>query len=353
MLRQAEVTEYLLRRGLLEPEAVVAGDFVIREVSSRNRNFAVEASEGPAFLLKQGRSAAGAATVAREAAVYEQLVTRGGELRTYLPGLVSFDAEEGVLVLELLREAEDLRFRHLRLEEFPALLGEGVGEALGTLHREMRETYPEAAPPWVLSIHRPDTGLFRDVSAANLELIKIVQNADGLGRRLDELRAGWRAETLIHQDLKWDNCLVGPDDRLHLIDWELAVAGDPAWDLGSALCQYLSFWLFSIPVTGGEPPARFPALARYPLDTMKAALRACCEGYARASDDSPVLAEELLRRAVAYAGARLIHGAFEVSQFDQRLNSGAILHLQLGANLIERPAAAAEQLLGLTAAAPA
>lgn len=350
MLRQAEVAEYLLRRGLLGPETVVDGGLTVREVSSRNRNFAVETTAGPSYLLKQGRSAEGAVTVAREAAVYEELVARGEELPSRLPGFVGYDSDQEVLVLELLRDAEDLRARHLSLEAFPDLYGRDLGDALGTLHREMRAEYPPARPPWVLSLHRPDTGLFRDVSAANLELIKILQSAEELGERLDELRADWRIETLIHHDVKWDNCLVGPDDRLRLIDWEVAVAGDPYWDLGSALSQYLGFWLFSIPVTGSEPPARFPTLARFPLDAMKGALRACCEGYADAAGEGEALSEEQLRRTVAYAGAHLLQSAFEASQFAQRLDSAAILHLQLGANLLERPGEGAEKLLGLTAA---
>jgi hypothetical protein len=353
VLSQGEAHRYLLRRGLLEPETIVGGELVVREVSSRNRNFAVEATAGPSYLLKQGRSAEGAATVAREATVYEELVGRGGELRSHLPGFVDYDREERVLVLELLRGAEDLRARHHRLKAFPVVLGEALGGALGLLHRETRATYPEAPPPWVLSLHRPDTSVFRDISAANVELIKIVQNAEGLGGGLDELRDGWRVETLIHQDVKWDNCLIDGDGTLRLIDWELAVAGDPGWDLGSALGQYLGFWLFSIPVTGSEPPVRFPALARYPLDAMKDALRACCERYAQTSGAGSELAGEELQRAVAYAGARLIQSAFEVSQFDQRLGSAAVLHLQLGANLIQRPGEAADRLLGLTEAAAA
>jgi aminoglycoside phosphotransferase (APT) family kinase protein len=353
VLEQTQVVDYLLRRGLLTPEAVVGGELVVRELSSRNSNFAVEASAGPSYLVKQDRSADGRATVAREAAVYQELERRGRELCAHLPRFVEFDPEEGALVLELLRDAEDLRARQLRLDAFPAALGRALGQALGTLHQEMWASYPEAPPPWILSIHRPDTGVFRDVSAANLELIKIVQNADGLGEALDELRAGWRVETLIHQDAKWDNFLVTPEDRLYLVDWELAVAGDPHWDLGSALSQYLSLWLYSIPVTGSEPPARFPALARHPLDGMKGALRATCEGYADAAEGAAPLDGEALRRATAYAGARLLQTAFEASQFEQRLDSAAILHLQLGANLMRRPEGGADELLGLTTGAPA
>jgi len=352
VLEQAEVAGYLLRCGLLGAEAVVGGGVVVREVSSRNRNFAVEVDGGNSYLLKQGRSAEGAATVAREAAVLEEVTARGEEVKAHLPKLVGYDRGEGLLAMELLRDAEDLRSRQLSLEAFPAALGERLGAALGTLHREMRARYPEAPTPWVLSIHRPDTGVFRDASAANLELIGIVQSDEGIGERFDELREGWRVETLIHQDAKWENCLITDEERLYLVDWELAVAGDPLWDLGTALSQYLSNWLFSIPVVAGEPPERFPALARFPLDAMKPAMRALCEAYARAGDEQPQPADETLERTVSYAGARLVQTAYEASQFDQRLNSAAILHLQLGANLMQRPAVAAEQLLGL-AAAPA
>jgi aminoglycoside phosphotransferase (APT) family kinase protein len=353
VLEQAEAAGYLLDRGLLTPETVVGGGLVVREVSSRNRNFAVEASEGASYLLKQGRSAEGAATVAREAAVYEELLRRGEELLPRLARFVEYDAAAGVLVLELVRGAEDLRTRHARLEAFPERHGRDLGAALGTLHREMRATYPPAKPTWALSLHRPDTGVFREASAANLELIAILQATEGLDASLDELRAGWRVETLIQQDVKWENCLVTDDDDLRLVDWEIAVAGDPHWDLGSALAQYLGFWLFSIPVTGSVPPERFPALARFPLDSMKPALRACLEGYAEAADGATALADEDLRRTVAYAGARLLQSAYEASQFAQRLDSAAILHLQLGANLVQRPAEGAEKLLGLSAAAPA
>lgn len=353
MLEQAEAAGYLLDRGLLTPETVVGGGLVVREVSSRNRNFAVEASEGPSYLLKQGRSAEGAATVAREAAVYEELFARGEELLPRLARLIEYDAATGVLVLELVCEAEDLRTRHARLEAFPERHGRDLGAALGTLHREMRATYPPAKPTWPLSLHRPDTGVFREASAANLELIAILQATEGLDASLDEMRAGWRVETLIQQDVKWENCLVTDDDDLRLVDWEIAVAGDPHWDLGSALAQYLGFWLFSIPVTGSLPPRRFPALARFPLDSMKPALRACLEGYAEAADGAAALDEEDLRRTVAYAGARLLQSAYEASQFAQRVDSAAILHLQLGVNLLRRPDEAAEKLLGLSAAAPA
>ena len=47
----------------------------------------------------------------------------------------------------------------------------------------------------------------------------------------------WRAETFIHNDVKWDNFLVYARagsrrlTQMKIIDWELANFGDPAWDV--------------------------------------------------------------------------------------------------------------------------
>src|SRR5207245_6991515 len=139
-------------------------------------------------------------------------------------------------------------------------------------------------------------------------------------------------ECLVHGDVKWDNCLValGEDggEDLRLVDWETAAVGDPAWDIGSALSHYLSFWLFSIPVTGTVPPERFPELAGYPLDAMKSALSACWIAYADTRELPSADTSAHLLRAVQHAGVRLLQTAFESAQMMQQLTSAVILHLQ-------------------------
>jgi phosphotransferase family enzyme len=365
VIAQEDVARYLMARELLGPEALLDGDLAIRDASSRNRNFRVERSNGQCYLLKQGTTEEAAATVAHEAIVYEQLTGGTSAMAGYLPGFHGYDRDEGVLVLELLRDAQDLRTLHLAAGAFAAGPASILGTALGTLHGSAAtpalapnatlETPPASAwAPWVLWLHRPDARLFRDVSAAALELIRVVQGADGFAQALDRARSRWRAQMLVHGDVKWDNCLVSlredGSEELRLIDWESAAPGDPCWDIGSALSHYMSFWLFSIPVTGAEPPERFPELARYQLDSMKPALSACWIAYVDARElDSAGAAEELIR-AVELAGARLVQTAFEAAQMMQQLTSALVLHLQLALNILEQPEEAATRLLGLPVA---
>ena len=213
MLTQAAAVRYLLGRGLISSRVIVEGDLVVSDASSRHQNFKVISDAGPCYLLKQGFGPQKAADVAREGLVYEALSAQPGT-RSYLCEFGGYDPREQVLILELIPDAVDLRSYHLRRRRPSVRVAAAVGEALGSLHsipvtRSGRAFLPEW-PAGILSLHRPDLTIFRDASAASLELIKIVQNTPGFGEHLDDLCRSWRPETVVHNDIKWDNVIVVP-----------------------------------------------------------------------------------------------------------------------------------------------
>src|SRR5207244_2030016 len=123
-----------------------------------------------------------------EAAVYQLLNSGRGDarfrrFRGYLPHLYLYHPEESILILELFRDAESLQEYHLRRGRFSTTLASEIGDALGTLHRmtELEQVQGKdyhvltQQTPFILSIHRPDLRLFREISSANLQLVKIVQ----------------------------------------------------------------------------------------------------------------------------------------------------------------------------------
>lgn len=356
MLTDQGVAPYLLERGLLQPQDIVDGALAIRDTSSRNHNYAVERSPGPSYLLKQGVGDEGAATVANEAAMYQLLAGLGPRMQRFVPRCFGYDPGEGVLVLEFVGAGEDLRRHHLRLGALPPAVAEAMGRALGSLHTMTAGAPPAADPgllaPWVLLLHKPDVAIFREASAASLELIRILQGADGFGAQLEALRSDWTLSCYIHYDVKFDNFIAedappGGPPGVRLVDWETAMCGDPCWDIGSVFSHFLSTWLNSIPVTGQDPPERFPELAAFPLERMFPAIRACWRGYADELGLGAREQRERLLRAVRLGAARLVHSAFEAAQMSTGLTSGIVLHLQLAHNMLARPEVALVHLLGL------
>jgi thiamine kinase-like enzyme len=158
---------------------------------------------------------------------------------------------------------------------------------------------------------------------------------------LDDLIADWRVETLIHNDLKAENCVVLTGKRgrgrIKIVDWEFAGPGDPYWDVGSVFGSYLGSWLLSVPIVGPEFDDRGLALAGLPLERMQPAIRAFWSSYV---EHRGLGADELapaLERAVRYGGARLLQTAYEQTQSSQQLSGNVVGMLQLGANVMARP----------------
>lgn len=338
-----EVRE-LLDEGLLDPAAVVDGRVLIEDRSRRNRNLLV-ASPAGRFLVKRGPAGG-------EAAWYRRLRAIPA-LAPILPRPLGEPAA-GRLVLEAERGAEDLWSHARRTGRVAPAIARALGSALGTLHRETRLAAPRPAPGdahGVLRIHRPRVEALRELTAASVALVAVVQGSAPLVAGLRAARGAWRAECVVHGDIRWPNVLVVPGASagpatVRLIDWEEAGEGDPAWDLGSALGAFLSGWISSIPPGPGDP-ARLAALARSPLAGMRPAAAALWDGYLEDRAEVGGDPARLLDRAMALAAARLVLAAYEMAQDEDALGAVPILHLQVAANVMARPGDAARRLLGL------
>ena len=319
--------------------------------SRRNGVFVASAEGERRFVLKIGTDGR---TLAHEAAVLAALpaACARGPLAACLPLVVAYDEVAGVLILESPARVRDLADHHARGRFSSALVHE-AGRALGQLHTlapaAVGARIAVAHPAWSAPVHQLDRADLYASSPAALALTRIVQADDQLCAELDALLAPDTERCLIHGDVRWQNCLAVGDDgsrrwtRLQLIDWELSGAGEPAFDLGSFLGEYLGAWRRSIPIsdpTGSGDAGR-------PLRRMRPAVRRFWEGYVAQAGISPAAAEARLRRSVRFAGLRLIASALEEAQSVDELRPGALHLLALGRQVLRRPRDAAG-LLGLT-----
>ena len=157
MLEETDIVPYLLRRRLLDPDAVLDGAVRIGNTSRRNQNFHVTGA-GNGVFVKQGMGRSGVGSVGHEARVLECLAALPGpgELRTFLPRVLGFDSAQEVLVLEYVADAHDLCRYHSRLGRFPKRIAEQTGHVLSNLHAvptQQLDSGMKLSTPWVLAMH--------------------------------------------------------------------------------------------------------------------------------------------------------------------------------------------------------
>lgn len=350
----------------MDAAAIVDGDYAVVDSARRNRNLKVIYGGGGYVIKQPDRSAEQSERTLRTEGAFYRLCRddeRAAPVRAHIPRLVAQQPEDGLLVIELLEHAVPLWALYAESEPpvFPVEPAARLGRALGTLHATFRRPAFDDAPalqslpthaPWILWVHRPGPAILEQLSAANLQTLKIVQQQVGLAVHLDALRRDWRIETLLHGDVKSDNVLVWrrAEDagvELRLVDFELIQRGDPAWDVGGALADFLLFWIASIPLDARRRPDEMLAEARYPLSSLQPAVRALWSHYRREAGLEPAVAGEFLARAVRSCAARLIQTAYEQSQEAPALSNPAVALLQVAVNTLADPEGAQLHLFGL------
>jgi hypothetical protein len=366
-LDPANVVFYLAERRLLTLDSVVAGDFMVVDQSSRNRNLRVIRQRSPGFFVKQApnRNPDFTRTIEREAACYRlagRQARRSG-FAPLLPLCHCYDAARFILVLDLLPNAESLWEHHLNARAFPLAVAELQGRKLGAFHRQ--SALDGSAPaelatferrlPWILSIHETHPRYLNQMSLGNSQLLQILQQYPEFPAALEAVKRTWAFETLIHGDVKWENLVLFRErdeaaPELRVIDWEMADIGDACWDAGAIFQAYLSFWIFTLPLGGGVSLAQAAAASPFQMAEIRPALAAYWRSYAAARKLPPAASRHLLERSITCAAARMIQTAYEGIQQSPQITPQALCQLQMSMNILRDPAAAVRDLVGATAA---
>jgi len=352
-----DVVDYLLERRLLRPEQIVDGMLLTSNVSRRNLNFKVVSDNGPSFLVKQAVALPKMATLAHEAAVYGFLRSTPGGVRLsrYLPHFHLYDRDNQILILPVMPGAESLASYNRRRGQPSIIVARQLGKGLAALHTAAfgdtaRGRFPQSEPR-AFSLHRPDMQAFLTSASASLEFVRILQQSAALCDGIEAVRADWRDESLVHGDLRPDNCVVYSASGSHptnifLVDWEFAGAGDAGWDVGTIFAEYLSFWLDSVPLGGEMPVALSVALAGLPLKAIWPSIRAFWQAYKSSLPGGRAPNSTAVGHAVQLGAVRMVQIGFEQSQTEERVPAKSIALLQLASNILERPQESAVQLFG-------
>lgn len=190
-----------------------------------------------------GAKARGAHDMAREFVIQRGL----GAAYPYVAPMVALCRDESVLGSDfyVMERVEGLILRkELPFELAPGVVSEmcaNAWEALARLHEVDVAGVPELA-----ELGRGPGYVERQVTGWTDRLSRAV--SDDLGDWSD--LTAWlhthqpadSGQCLIHNDWRFDNLVLDPDDGLRVVgvlDWEMATVGDPLMDLGGALAYWI------------------------------------------------------------------------------------------------------------------
>jgi hypothetical protein len=358
-LTVANLVYYLIDRGMLTAEAVVADDLMMIDASRRNRNFKVVGASAGLFVKQMRELQPDAAlTLRREAACYA-FARDDPALGRLMPRLLAYDERRHVLVTELAPDAESLAEHHQRRGSFPADLGRRLGEALGGYHAGAQPILESQAArdlfarqiPVVLSLGRGGHAALGQFAPIGQALSATILQHPEFQRLLDALGEEWRRDSLIHGDMKWDNVLVFPAAAerpdFRIVDWEMADVGDAAWDVGAVFQSFLTAWILSMPLTSGLPPERFVGMAGQPIETLRPVLHAFWRAYGEMRGFTAEESRTQIERCLRFAAARMVWAAVEHRLYASHLDPAMTAMLQVSLNILEAPGRAVAEILNV------
>ncbi len=302
----------------------------------------------------------------------QELLQSFSELNSIHP-LVSkalyFDANHSILVMEYFSDTCNLS-KFYDQEAFSSQIATALGIVLATVHgatlnRESYRTFLgqnggnlsiDSRPNFqVLSQIGPE--VFGMVCADAIEIFQLYQRDEKLGKSVLNLDNIWNPCCLIHRDLGFRNILINhdwqsltlpvfslQDSPIRIIDWEMFTWGDPAYDVGTILANYLKIWLSSLVVNRGLDISTSLRLATIPLEQIRPSLKAFLEAYWEHS--SEVRYPDFLKHVMQFAGFNLLENILQKIDDHEPLGNTGISTLQVVKCLLCTPKQSVAAIFG-------
>jgi thiamine kinase-like enzyme len=304
----------------------------------------VRFDDGSALFLKQPIEAIPPVGALREGLLL-RLIADNEDLRgvrAFLPEHVLYDETDNVAVSRGLPEHRSMHDRSVPPSDE---LLRATARSLATLHCESSSVRIDTSRYYainpVFDYARISPASF--ARAPGIGFGTFLAAMQALEVPLRAVADAWSPSCLIHGDLRDDNILVADrrdaDPPIAFVDWELGGWGDPLWDLGAWIGQYLYYWVESIKAGSSGDFSDWVRGAGIPFAEIKRAVRAILASYAETAGDC----ERTAGRALQLAGVFLLNRVLGSLESVGAIHAAAFCSLQVGRTLVAQP----ERVMGI------
>ena len=253
---------------------------------------------------------------------------------------------------------------------FPTEIASAIGKVIASIHsltfhqtdyqaffiQEQESESSENFPYLSNNLGRISPEIFASVPAEGLKFFALYQRYDSLGQAIAELENSLKPSCLTHNDLKLNNILLANDweqgigkNTIRLIDWERCSWGDPAFDLGTLIGNYLRIWLSSMITNKTMSIDESLRMATNPLEVMQPSIANLVIAYLNHFPEISEHRPDFLRRVIQCAGWDLINAIQSTLQYQKTFGNTGICMLQVAKSLLCRPEASIPTVFGMQA----
>ncbi|MBV6627151.1 MAG: aminoglycoside phosphotransferase family protein [Rivularia sp. (in: Bacteria)] len=290
-------------------------------------------------------------------------------LDNLIADLLWFDKENHIIILRYLDSYLDLYNFYTQQNNFPIEIATRIGEIVAVFHRdsyhcrnfqEFLITTTEyqrihQVHSLIQTWQRIEPEIFGEVPAQALKFFSLYQKYESLEKAMAELGNAFQPSCFTHNDLKFNNILLNQDwqqcdeNMLRIIDWERFSWGDPAFDLGTLIGNYLHIWLNSLVVCQSMTIEESLRTAVIPLEKLQPSMAALQKAYFKFFPTILKYRPDFLERTIQFAGFILIQQIYATIQFQKIFDNTGIAMLQVAKSLICRPQHSLPTIFGTTA----
>jgi thiamine kinase-like enzyme len=367
-LSSRNVFEYLVQQGVCTAQDYDSDH--VESKTAKNFNLLVTLKNGRKVLVKQGScpqedSVSDEFTNDWKVAQFTDKFEQVFFIKELSSKIIHFDHNNGILVSEYLDDYCDLDDFYTKGNFFPDQIAALIGENLAAIHRATLSNHqyedffceniarPEHYHPDKLVRIGPE--IFGSISLDGMQFFVLFQRFESLREAMIEAVEGFAPCCLTHNDLKPANILLhmnwehNPKSNvLRFIDWEFSTWGDPAFDLGSVIANYLQIWLCSLVVSSSISITESLRIAVTPLEylqpSMAVVIRAYLKKFPEILEHKPLFIQQVMR----FSGLVLIQTIQTSIQDQKPFDNTDICMLQVAKSLLCNPKQSIQTIFGIS-----
>ena len=382
-LNSNNVSQYLLEVNIFEKQDIELIN-IQPKCSQGSNNFiflTMQILNGQQLFIKQDYHYLDKQTniITREWRLHKflQSLQKLAKISSLLVEIIHFDHINSILISKESDNYINLESYYKKYKIFPLAIAELVGTTLAKLHSETlncqncydfmnqeavdgKYYYQFPYPSYLLDRLEPET-LIKEFPPEGNRFMAFYHNSESFKSTVKELVVTHNHYCLTHNGYELNNILIPrsgevilskiekSDERIiRLINWDKCSWGDPAFDVGTAIADYLLLWLGSLIIRSTIKLEESLKLAIIPLEAIQPSVVTLTSFYI--SSFPKVLEEfpDFLSRVVKFTGLALLYRVIARIQSFEGFAHREICILQLANSLLCQPEKSFSSIFGMT-----